>query len=65
LTITYEEFVFLISIERLQYMKKTEIISVYFFELSSGLLIIESLRKKGLVNKRIDIADERLKRISL
>lgn len=45
-------------------MKKTEIINVHFFELSSGLLIIESLRKKRFVNERNDIADERSKRIS-
>jgi len=62
---SFDEFVFLISIDRLQPMKKTEIINLHFFELSSGLLIIDRLKKKGFISEKDDISDKRSKRISL
>jgi|SRR5579872_1034740 len=60
-----DEFTYLLTIEKLIRPMKTEVISQNFHELSSGLLIIDRLIKKGFVNETKDTKDKRSKLITL
>ena len=61
----FDEFVFLLLIEGKQPVRKTDIIYSQFFELSSGLLIIERLIKKGFAKETEDTKDKRSKLLSV
>jgi predicted transcriptional regulator len=60
-----EEFLYLNSIGNLGNPKKTEVIYNNFNELSSGLLIIERLKNRGLINEEENNEDKRSKRMKL
>jgi DNA-binding MarR family transcriptional regulator len=60
-----DEFTYLLTIERLEQPMKTEVINRNFHELSSGLLIIDRLIKKKLVEENVDLNDRRSKLIKL
>jgi DNA-binding MarR family transcriptional regulator len=60
-----DEFTYLLTIEQLIHPMKTEVISQNFHELSSGLLIIDRLIKKGLIGETKDAKDKRSKLITL
>lgn len=61
---SFDEFIFLLLIEGDQPLRKTEVIYSQFFELSSGLLIIDRLIKKGFVKEAEDPQDKRSKLLS-
>jgi DNA-binding MarR family transcriptional regulator len=54
-----EDFYFLNSITQLKQVKKTEVISMMLFEISSGMDIINRLRDRGLVQETISPSDKR------
>lgn len=61
----FEEFLFLNAIAHLQQPRKTDVINHTITNLSSGLLIIDRLKKYGLVAERDDETDKRSKRLTL
>lgn len=61
----FEEFVFLNAIGGIKEPRKTEVIYLNLTELSSGLLVIDRLRKGGYVSEQKDDEDKRSKRVRL
>ena len=59
------EFQYLNTIQNMKQPKKTEVINDSFTELSSGLLLIDRLKKKGWVLEYNDKTDKRSKRLEL
>jgi len=62
---SFDEYTFLLSVDRFQPIKKTDIVNGHFFELSSGFLIIDRLLHKGLIIETADPLDKRSKRLSI
>lgn len=61
----FEEFLFLNAVAHLQEPRKTEVITHTITRLSSGLLIIERLKKYGYIAESDDEEDKRSKRVEL
>jgi len=61
----FEDFAFLNSVYKLEQPRKTDVINTNFIELSSGLLIIDRLKKNGWVSEKSDEVDKRSKRLSI
>ena len=59
------EFTYLNTIHSLRRPKKTDIINDNFMELSSGLLLIDRLKKRGWVKEQTDKTDKRTRRLEL
>jgi predicted transcriptional regulator len=59
----FEDFMFLNSVYKLREPRKTEVIYQNFNELSSGLLIIDRLKKSGFITEENDKEDKRSKRL--
>jgi hypothetical protein len=59
------EFVFLNTVDSMQSPKKTEVIYANYAELSSGLLVIDRLKKRGYLSEYSDTQDKRSKRLVL
>ncbi|MDJ1480942.1 hypothetical protein QNI16_10655 [Cytophagaceae bacterium YF14B1] len=62
---SFDEFLYLNSISNTPNSKKTDIILANFNELSSGLLILDRLKKANLIAEQEDELDKRTKRISI
>ncbi|MEY8760578.1 MarR family winged helix-turn-helix transcriptional regulator [Chryseobacterium tongliaoense] len=62
---SFEDFPFLHSIAMLGNPRKTDVITANYIELSSGLLIIDRLKKNGWIIENNNETDKRSKRISL
>ncbi|MCB0838012.1 MAG: winged helix DNA-binding protein [Bacteroidetes bacterium] len=62
---SFDEFLYLNNIENLEKPKKIDVINANFNELSSGLLILERLKKKNLLADSPDPDDKRSRLISL
>lgn len=60
-----DEFLYISSIAKTEAPKKTKVIYENFNELSSGLLILDRLKKKGFVIEEGDEEDKRSKRLKL
>lgn len=60
-----DEFLYLSSIAKTGTPRKTKVIYENFNELSSGLLILERLKVKGLLTEEEDEEDKRSKRLKL
>ena len=61
----FQEFTYLNSIHSMEMPKKTDVINENFMELSSGLLLIDRLKKRGWLKEQADKADKRSKRCLL
>jgi DNA-binding MarR family transcriptional regulator len=59
------EFTYLNTIHSMNNPKKTDVINDNFMELSSGLLLIDRLKKRGWVKEQTDKTDKRSKRLEL
>ena len=59
----FEDFFYLNDISANDQPKKTEVIFANFNELSSGLLILDRLKKAGLITEKPDNKDKRMKRL--
>ena len=59
----FEEFFYLNDISANDAPIKTEVIFANFNELSSGLLILDRLKKAGLITEKPDNKDKRMKRL--
>ncbi|GAB4036275.1 MarR family winged helix-turn-helix transcriptional regulator [Spirosoma gilvum] len=62
---SFDEFLYLSSIAYMANPKKTDVISAHFNELSSGLLILDRLKKSGLILEQGDALDKRTKRLNI
>jgi DNA-binding MarR family transcriptional regulator len=62
---SFDEFAFLYTINKAAAIRKKDVIYSNLIEISSGLLVIERLLKKGLVIEIIDEVDKRAKILSL
>lgn len=62
---SFEDFAFLNSVYKLEQPRKTDVINTNFIELSSGLLIIDRLKKNGWISEKGDEVDKRSKRLSI
>src|ERR1700743_3520713 len=62
---SFEEFFYLNDISTNNNPKKTEVIYANFNELSSGLLILDRLKKSGLIREKSDDKDKRIKRLAI
>jgi predicted transcriptional regulator len=60
-----EDFIFLSTIANLKNPKKTDVIYSDVTELSTGLLILERLKKQGYILEKGDVDDKRSKRVSI
>ncbi|MBN8826381.1 MULTISPECIES: MarR family winged helix-turn-helix transcriptional regulator [unclassified Spirosoma] len=62
---SFDEFLYLSSIAYMTNPKKTDVITAHFSELSSGLLILDRLKKSGLILEQGDALDKRTKRLTI
>ncbi|MCX6213672.1 hypothetical protein [Spirosoma sp.] len=62
---SFDEFLYLSSVAYMTNPKKTDVISAHFNELSSGLLILDRLKKSGLILEQGDAYDKRTKRLTI
>lgn len=62
---SFDEFLYLNSLANSSNPKKTDVISANFNELSSGLLILDRLKKANLIVEQGDEQDKRTKRIAM
>ncbi|MBD2757713.1 MarR family winged helix-turn-helix transcriptional regulator [Spirosoma validum] len=62
---SFDEFLYLSSVAYMTNPKKTDVISAHFNELSSGLLILDRLKKSGLILEHGDAYDKRTKRLTI
>lgn len=62
---SFDEFLYLSSVAYMANPKKTDVISAHFNELSSGLLILDRLKKSGLILEQADALDKRTKRLTI
>ncbi|MDQ1097598.1 MULTISPECIES: hypothetical protein [Chryseobacterium] len=62
---SFDEFLYLNNIYNTENPKKIDIINNNFNELSSGLLILDRLKKKNFIFEKADLNDKRSKIISL
>ncbi len=61
----FDEFVFLYTVDAIKGIKKKDLIYLHFIEISSGLLIIDRLIKKGMLKETVDERDKRSKLLSI
>lgn len=61
----FDEFVFLYTVDAIKDIKKKDLIYLHFIEISSGLLIIDRLIKKGMLKEAVDKNDKRSKLLSI
>lgn len=62
---SFEEFLYLNVIANVKLPKKTQVISINFSELSSGLLILDRMRKNELIEESDHQKDKRTKQLAL
>lgn len=62
---SFDEFLYLNSIANTPNLKKTDVILANFNELSSGLLILDRLKKARLIVEQNDEVDKRTKRLEM
>ena len=62
---SFDEFLYLNSIANTSNLKKTDVILANFNELSSGLLILDRLKKVNLIVEQGDELDKRAKRLEI
>lgn len=61
----FDEFVFLYTVDAIKDIKKKDLIYINFIEISSGLLIIDRLIKKGILKETVDEKDKRSKLLTI
>ncbi len=62
---SFDEFTFLYTINESKVLKKKDLIYMHYLEISSGLLVIDRLIKKGFLTEKTDDEDKRSKLVSL
>jgi len=62
---SFDEFAFLFTANQSKSIRKKDLIYMHFIEISSGLLVIDRLIKKGFLREKTDEQDKRSKQVSL
>lgn len=62
---SFDDFVFLLTVQRTGAIRKKDLIYLHFIEISSGILVIDRLIKKGLLNEKADEEDKRSKKVTI
>ncbi len=62
---SFDEFVFLFTLNQNPSMRKKDLIYTHFIEISSGLLVIDRLIKKGFLAEKTNNQDKRSKQVSM
>jgi DNA-binding MarR family transcriptional regulator len=62
---SFDEFAFLYTVDKVPHIRKKDLTYMHFIEISSGLLVMERLLKKGLLTEETDTSDKRSKRLSI
>ncbi len=61
----FDEFIFLLTVQRSEPIRKKDLIYMHFIEISSGILVIDRLIKKGLLDEKTDDNDKRSKLVTI
>lgn len=62
---SFDDFVFLLTVQRIGVIRKKDLIYLHYIEISSGILVIDRLIKKGLLDEKTDEADKRSKNVTI
>lgn len=62
---SFDEFVFLYTTDYVKSIRKKDLIYMHFIEISSGLLVIDRLIKKGFLEEKTNDQDKRSKQVWL
>jgi len=62
---SFDEFIFLMTVERIPSIRKKDLIYMHYIEISSGILIIDRLIKKALLEETMDELDKRSKKLTI
>lgn len=62
---SFDEFIFLLTVQRSEPIRKKDLIYMHFIEISSGILVIDRLIKKGLLDEKTDDYDKRSKLVTI
>lgn len=62
---SFDEFIFLYTVENSKAIRKKDLIYMHFIEISSGLLVIDRLIKKGFLEEKMHEQDKRSKQVSI
>lgn len=60
---SFDEFIFLYTVENSKAIRKKDLIYMHFIEISSGLLVIDRLIKKGFLEEKMHEQDKRSKQV--
>ncbi len=60
---SFDEFIFLYTVENSRGIRKKDLIYMHFIEISSGLLVIDRLLKKGFLEEKMHEQDKRSKQV--
>ena len=62
---SFDEFLFLLTVKKSEPIRKKDLIYMHFVEISSGILVIDRLIKKGLLDEKTDDLDKRSKLVTI
>lgn len=62
---SFDEFLFLLTVQKTEPIRKKDLIYMHFIEISSGILMIDRLVKKGLLDERTDELDKRSRLVTI
>lgn len=62
---SFDEFIFLYTVSQSPSIRKKDLIYMHFIEISSGILVIDRLIKKGFLSEKTGNQDKRSKQLSI
>ena len=62
---SFDEFLFLLTVQKTEPIRKKDLIYMHFIEISSGILMIDRLVKKGLLAEKTDEMDKRSRLVTI
>ena len=62
---SFDEFLFLLTVQKTEPIRKKDLIYMHFIEISSGILMIDRLVKKGLLDEKTDEMDKRSRLVTI
>lgn len=62
---SFDEFLFLLTVQRSEQIRKKDLIYMHFIEISSGILMIDRLIKKGMLEEKTGQQDKRSKLVTI
>lgn len=62
---SFDEFLFLLTVQKSEPIRKKDLIYMHFIEISSGILMIDRLVKRGLLDEKTDDLDKRSRLVTI